>query len=882
MACMRDSTTSKTRWLLMVCVICLLCAVVVGEQAWRRWRFMRRGVERPRAAAGEWRTGVNVELTRYDHAERERALDDISALGFHWLRQRFPWRDVEPQPGRYRWEQWDAVVAAARRHGMGLIAVLDSPPAWAMRQREVPLPCVPPWDEQAFARFASAFATRYGDYVDHYQVWDEPNLSRAWGGGHVAPCGYVSLLAAAYRAIHEADPTAKVLGGGLAPTQAPGPDNLNDLVYLRRVYAAGGGQYFDILAVKGYGFWSGPDDRRVGPSILNFSRMVAVRELMRTCGDANKPAWAVEWGWNSLPSGWGGSLPPWGSDRPQVQGERIKGAVARARAEWPWLEVMCWAEYQPALPPNDPRWGFALRDANGMRTALYDVLRTANRDAVNAQVPPLTREAGALGCAAVATLMAFVLAVRIAGREGIRRSWRWWASLSAGWHLAVLTVSIALYALLPWPEWVSFAWLPAMAVVYLHPRWALRGAALSMPLAYAFKSADGGQLLPVEVWLSLAVSAAIIRGRPASLRRPSALTLLWGAWVLWGACSIAIAPDPPAAWREWHTCVLGPALFYFCISRMSPKGDSTPATVGLGAGDVLVAWWLSGTIVGGIGIAQWLAGAVVPAGAVGRVTGVYYSPNHLALYLERVWPTALSSVLCGRLPRKWRRAVWAAVGVMGLALYLTFSRGAWLLALPTAMLVLLACNNKDLRRRALIGGAGVLAVAAIGVVLGRTDGLGSEIRIPVWQSTLSMIADHPWRGVGLGGFRFIYPRYMRTEAWSEPLLYHPHNVWLDATVRLGLPGAALFFALIVGCLAASWRRLKEARGNERAVTIGVVAGMAGGLAHGVVDSGYFLADLAWSLALMAGVLDGARPRNDLMTDRHQECSHSSASSSNSS
>jgi hypothetical protein len=34
---------------------------------------------------------------------------------------------------------------------------------------------------------------------------------------------------------------------------------------------------------------------------------------------------------------------------------------------------------------------------------------------------------------------------------------------------------------------------------------------------------------------------------------------------------------------------------------------------------------------------------------------------------------------------------------------------------------------------------------------------------------------------------------------------------------------------------------------------GCVAAMLGGLAHGLVDSGYFLPDLAWSVGLMAGL-----------------------------
>jgi O-antigen ligase len=123
-----------------------------------------------------------------------------------------------------------------------------------------------------------------------------------------------------------------------------------------------------------------------------------------------------------------------------------------------------------------------------------------------------------------------------------------------------------------------------------------------------------------------------------------------------------------------------------------------------------------------------------------------------------------------------------------------------------------------------------------------------------------MIGDHLWRGVGLDGFRFVYPRYMRAAAWTEPLLYHPHNAWLDVTVRLGLPGLAVYCLLLAGvaCSAASLLRGMHS-GNARgglyqAVAVGCLSSLLAALAHGLVDSGYFLADLAWSLALVAGLL----------------------------
>lgn len=897
-----EAMTRARRWLAAACLLCALALWGVAGAAWRQWRFERRGIERAPSAVGarssrpkERRAGINVELAQYEGADLYAALADFSALNVHWLRQRFPWREIEPSPGVYAWERWDRIVEAAHGRGFGLIAVLDAPPPWALPGERLPLPCDPACDAQAYARFVGAFAARYGTAIDVYQVWDEPNLSRSWGGGHAQPCGYAVLLEAAYPALHGADPTATVLGGGLAPTQAPGPGDLNDLVYLRRLYAQGGGAWFDALAAKPYGFWSGPEDRRVDPQALNFSRIVAVREIMRARGDGEKAVWAVEWGWNVLPGGWEGEPPPWGSDTLAMQAPRILGAVVRARSEWPWLEGMAWAEYQPdrakSDPRVDPRWGFALRDADGQPTALYAVVKYANRSQANVHLswplrpPGLTRWGWfLLSFLAGAGLLA-LLWRRCRVGESLIRVWAGWKRWLPLYQLCALLVVDFFYLFVPWPEWALAALVLAAILVYDRPYWALWGAVSRIPFFYWAKQVDVTSgvfyITPAEVLLYVAVLVAAVRivragqGRWRDLRL-NGLDFLWGVWVVWGAFSPAVAPDPGLAWREWRLCLLGAGLLY-ALLRLGPALDpagfwqhssSLPSPR---QSRVWLAWLLSGVAVAALAIGQWMAGAIVQAGNVGRAAGVYYSPTHLALYLERIWPVALTVAFWGGLRKRWRRAAWAGVALLTAGLYVTYSRATWLLAVPAALAVVGVCYARRLRWWAIaLLAAGVVA-AATGVLVGRgtpLSGLLDEVRVPLWQSTLEIVADHPWLGVGLDGFRFVYPRYMRVEAWTEPLLYHPHNMWLDAAARMGLPGLALFGLLagasIASAVAAVLRWRKNQAGGQgalaSALAVGCLASLGAGLAHGWVDSGYFLVDLAWSLALVAGLTQGLRVR----------------------
>jgi O-antigen ligase len=180
-----------------------------------------------------------------------------------------------------------------------------------------------------------------------------------------------------------------------------------------------------------------------------------------------------------------------------------------------------------------------------------------------------------------------------------------------------------------------------------------------------------------------------------------------------------------------------------------------------------------------------------------------------------------------------------------------------------------------------MGAIGLLALAGVSVLSWRQTpvaALRQEVRLPVWRSTIEIIRDRLWSGVGLDGFQFVYPRYMQIDAWTEPVLQHPHNMWLDAAVRLGLPGVALFAGLTACCVYEARRLLVSCSSGFplpaclkqrwlcETVAVGCLSGLLAGLAHGMVDSGYFLVDLAWVFGLMGGMVT-VRPLHAHLTRR---------------
>jgi hypothetical protein len=129
-----------------------------------------------------------------------------------------------------------------------------------------------------------------------------------------------------------------VISGALAQTIPLGPRDLNDFIFLQRMYDAGAGDYFDVLAMQGYGLWSGPTDRRMRPRVLNFSRPLYLREIMVKNGDADKPIWLTEMNWNAPPADFPNKQ--FGYVTPEQQADYAVLAFQRAQREWPWLGVI--------------------------------------------------------------------------------------------------------------------------------------------------------------------------------------------------------------------------------------------------------------------------------------------------------------------------------------------------------------------------------------------------------------------------------------------------------------------------------------------------------------------------------------------------------------
>ncbi len=862
--------------------------------------------------------GVNVSLEQYSDDQLTTALALIRNGHFTRIRQHFYWNEIEPRAGEYAWDKWDRIVARASESDLQLIAVLDTTPVWARDPGEADLVNAPPAKVDDYARFVAAFAAHYRAQIRYIEIWDNPNVHPFWGRRNADPMAYTALLTAAAIAARAANPNVQIVAAGLALNGElirEHPD-YSDILFLRGMYEAGARDYFDIAAAKPYGMWSGPDDRRVAPDIFNFSRAILLRDEMVAHGDASKPLWAVEFGWNALPADWRGAPSPWGTDTEAVQSARLAGAIQRARSEWGWMGAMFVQTFQPNAPSNDPVWGFALVDQNLQPRAMY----AAASNSIVANVTPAVFDFTRF----YLTLIALAVVMLVAAWRGAIEELALPPAIKSGWH-AIETRFTTL------PELAQFALLAFGAAAFYYSPNAILNFALLAALVFLFtlrldlglaiavftipfyllpKNLIGGaQFSMVEVLTLVAVAAWVLQkavgsrqkaadGESSTIRnsqprhrppgqvfairnlRLASFDLAVIFFVLLGILSVKTAGNFGVAMREFRVIVIEPALLYGLIrvSNLSRRDLQR----------LVDAFILSAVAVSLIGLYQYFfTDWVIFGEGVRRVLAVYGSPNNLALYLDRALPLVIALALFANerrlevastqsqsrpasaepakagfvllLQRIYSpRFLYALATIpIALAVYLTYSRGALLIGVPAGLLFIGLFSGWRVR----LALAALLVIGVLALVpFSQTERFRSLFETGTGTGFFRISV---WESgiamirdhpvFGVGLDNFLY-EYPK---YIQPAAWREPNLAHPHNIVLDF-----WVRLgILGVVALAWMLIgfyrsgfQKFAGANRALVLGLMASMIAALAHGMIDAAYFYVDLAFVFMLTFGVM----------------------------
>lgn len=233
-------------------------------------------------------------------------------------------------------------------------------------------------------------------------------------------------------------------------------------------------------------------------------------------------------------------------------------------------------------------------------------------------------------------------------------------------------------------------------------------------------------------------------------------------------------------------------------------------------------------------IAFWVLDALIQAVVGEDLFGFRYSPSRLnGIYGEHhldlgvALPTMASLLLVALRHNPWLLTF--SIIITGIVVMLAGSRGGWISYALVCLLLLV--NEIRLLRLNWVQGAFLVALLA-GVLAGFSNFLpdfrerlnvtyglfsgdidlidqASSGRLQIWDTALNISRDHLVTGVGVGGFRYVYPNYAKpgdtfVDETNSTGPFYAHQLLIQIgteTGLVGLTGLILFY----GFWWRSWR-----------------------------------------------------------------------------
>lgn len=310
--------------------------------------------------------------------------------------------------------------------------------------------------------------------------------------------------------------------------------------------------------------------------------------------------------------------------------------------------------------------------------------------------------------------------------------------------------------------------------------------------------------------------------------------------IIFSAGSIWYSPDREFSfYNYYHLMGRYLLIYYFVINNVSSMEEVKRLIRVMLASAVAVSGYgfcqyLFGTSLTSV---EWVDNEQFPDLKV-RVFSTLENPNLLGGFL--VTMISLAGGLSLSYARERRGLILAlTVLVFGLCLGLTYSRGAWISLLAVIMICGLLYSRRILWLLLLVPVAVFLAhdvlLERFMSILNPTD-TSSTLRLAIWESTLAMIMDKPFFGIGWGSYWLVYPQYDFFINNSGTKIVHAHNMYLNIAAEIGVPGLMVFLAIMYGH-AKTALRIFAAAGDKwiSGLMLGMVAAIAGLAVSGLTD-----------------------------------------------
>lgn len=229
----------------------------------------------------------------------------------------------------------------------------------------------------------------------------------------------------------------------------------------------------------------------------------------------------------------------------------------------------------------------------------------------------------------------------------------------------------------------------------------------------------------------------------------------------------------------------------------------------------------------------------------GNPFGSFVNRHNFAAYMEMTMCLLLGLMFAGAVGKDRKLLYITAIGLMGVALLLSGSRGG-LIALLAAIffLIILTTKTKNTAQIALKIGLSVLLLATIIVgsaLIGSESSLtriaeadtSATSRTHIWNVTLSVIANHLPFGAGFGAFAVAYTPFDTLNGLER--VEQAHNDYLEVLATAGIVGLIIGGFFLFQLFRTGLQNAQTPNIFRRGVCVGALAGCFAILVHSLFD-----------------------------------------------
>jgi O-antigen ligase len=354
-----------------------------------------------------------------------------------------------------------------------------------------------------------------------------------------------------------------------------------------------------------------------------------------------------------------------------------------------------------------------------------------------------------------------------------------------------------------------------------------------------------------------------LAGRAGGARRPLEFGLPLALYVAFSALSLTVARDVGLSFFEVFLNLQMYLLFFYLANFVRTRQEvvyvvSLLLVSGVVESLIIIVLSFTGmpTTIWGIPARIYLDPGIRQGFM--RIGGTLGSPNQTAAFLGFML-TPAAALLFSNFESAHKWLARAVLGLGGVALILTFSRGGWVACVfAMSLLCLFSWRRRGLSLKTPLAVLVILVLLylpfhdVISMRLFGDDRGSAESRIPLMKLAFRIIEDNPVLGVGSNNFQLVMYHYLTSE-FRKGFRYAVHNKYLLVLAETGIGGFLAYLIFLLFTLRNGWRcwTLKDSLLSPLA--LGFAAALAGHMVQMGVEvfRGRPITQLVW---LVAGLL----------------------------